>query len=112
MDKISITPRFNEIGPIKDDLFIIKEKSKIKKHTSKNILKYKNKSQSHRKIKKNKSSKYFKLSHSNINIFGKELILKNKFFLRNDFDREHCIKFLNEKYQMLEKPILIDEICN
>mgnify|MGYP007104131993 CR=1 FL=1 len=39
------------------------------------------------------------------------LTVKNKFILRNDFDRKHSKQFLEEKYEMLEKPILFDEIC-
>ena len=107
MDKISITPRFHIIGSSKDNLIVIKEKPKKKLHTSKNVTK--NKSKSHEKIRSHKSCKNYKISH---NIFEEKLNLKNKFILRNDFDRAHCVKFLNEKYKMLEKPNLTDEICN
>ena len=125
MDKVEFTPRFHKSGNsnkslCKDDL----PDKKIQ--TCKNISKFKRKSHKSNKtsesIQTPKSRKSYKSRKSNAKSMGhlakksiktaNILTIKNKFFLRNDFDRKHSKQFLEEKYAMLEKPVLFDDICN
>ena len=109
---VEFTPRFNWIDSAKKNLLDLEDKKKRKGYTSKNLSNYKNlykkKIKNHKRCK---SSKCNKASINNINIITKNK-LKEKFILRNDFDKEHCKIFLKEKFLYLEKPILYDEICN
>ena len=109
--EIEFTPRFHKIGSSRLDLMIIEETSKIRKNTSKNLSKYKNiiKSKSCKKVNTNKSCKTFNID--DLRSIENQFNSRHKFFLRNDFDKEHCKIFLKEKYLCLEKPILFDEIC-
>ena len=102
--EVEFTPRFsNIIGDSRMNIFI-EEKRKKKRHTSENVSNFKTllKQKSNKKVKNREKSK----SNKNINN-----ILNQKFILRNDYDKEHCKRFLKEKYVCMEKPKLIDEIC-
>ena len=103
--EMEFTPRFNKIGESEKNLFI-KEKRKKERHASKklsNIKKLKHKCNK-------KGKKKHKRNQSNINI-NINTFLNQKFILRNDFDKEHSKMFLKEKYECMEEPILLDEIC-
>ena len=88
-----------------------KSSKSVKSDLSKKSSKSK---KSHKTHKSNNISNIHKISKSTkIVNNGLDIInIKNKFILRNDFDSKHSKKFLKEKFLMLEKPILIDEICN
>ena len=106
--EVEFTPRFHKIGSSRLDLMIIEETSKRKKNTSKNVSRFKNIIKSKSCIKKeNKSYNSF----DDLRNIESRFNLRHKFYLRNDFDKEHCKIFLKEKYLCLEKPILFDEIC-
>ena len=122
MDKVEFTPRFHKIS----NKSLVKEDQPDKKiQTCKNVSKFKRKSHKSNKSNKssisNKSHKSRKSRKSNAKSMDRVtrksaktvniLTVKNKFILRNDFDRKHSKQFLEEKYEMLEKPILFDEIC-
>ena len=105
----TFTPRFYNIGESRKNLRLIKEKSKKKRHSVEQIsnvrkLKY-------RSSKKAKNSEKIKSIKINDVKNLKSLFLP-KFILRNDFDKDHCRKFLKEKHKYMEKPKLYDEICN
>ena len=91
-----------------------KSSKSVKSDLSKKSSKSKKSHKSHKSHKSNNISNIHKISKSTkIVNNGLDIInIKNKFILRNDFDSKHSKKFLKEKFLMLEKPILIDEICN
>ena len=132
-NKVEFTPRFNKGEISNKKLLMIEDIPNKKIQTCKNLSKFKRKSnkssksviskksgkskkskkskkthKSNSKLKNFKTSKSTKTVNNNLNYIN----VKNKFFLRNDFDSKHCKQFLKEKYLMLEKPILFDEICN
>ena len=109
--EVEFTPRFHKIGSSRLDLMIIEETSKKRKNTSKNVSRFNNmiKSKSCTKVKTKNSCKSFNIE--DLRNIENQFNSRHKFFLRNDFDREHCKIFLKEKYLCLEKPILFDEIC-
>ena len=124
MDKTQVTPRFFKIDSIKKNLEDDELNIEKKIQTCKNVSKFKSKSstkikcrkskisrKSRKSTKSNKSHKSAKTEESNLTNFFKTINIKKKFLLRNDFDRKHSKKFLEEKHLMLEKPILFDEIC-
>ena len=104
-----ITPRFHKIGESRKNLNLMKEESKKRRNSVEHLSK--------RKILKNKGNKKAKFSEKSKKIKIDEVndincIFLHKFILHNDFDKEHCKKFLKEKHVYMEKPILFDEICN
>ena len=126
-NKVEFTPRFNKGENSNKKLLMMEDIPDKKIQTCKNISKFKRKSnkssksviskksskskkshKSNSQLKIHKTSKSTKTANNNLNIIN----IKNKFFLRNDFDSKHCKQFLKEKYLMLEKPVLFDEICN
>ena len=109
MEELLVTPRFHKIGESRKNLKILKEKSKRRRHSVEyavKITKFKNKSK-----KNDKNSE--KIKNIRINdVKSLNNIFFHKFILRNDFDQDHCKKFLKEKHVCMEKPKLFDEICN
>ena len=106
--ELEITPRFHVIDP-NEKIIKKNEITKRKRHTSKSLHKFKSKSLII--FRNNKSSKSIQIGdNNNIYIFENKFNFNKKFILRNDFDKNHCKKFLREKFLMLEEPILIDEI--
>ena len=108
--EVEFTPRFHKIGSSRLDLMIIEETSKKRKNTSKNVSKFKNFFNS-KSCNKEANNCCKSINKDDIRNIESRFNLRNKFFLRNDFDKEHCKIFLKEKYLCLEKPILFDEIC-
>ena len=110
--EVVVTPRFHKIGESRKNLKLLKEKSKKRRHSVEyvtNIKKFKNKS----KKKAKNSEKIKKIKKIRINdVKSTNSIFFHKFILRNDFDQDHCIKFLKEKNVYMEKPKFFDEICN
>ena len=107
--EVVVTPRFHKIGESRKNLKLLKEKSKKRRHSVEyvaNIKKLKNKSK-----KKAKNSEKIKDIRIN-DIKSINNIFFHKFILRNDFDQDHCIKFLKEKHVYMEKPKFFEEICN
>ena len=107
--EVVVTPRFHKIGESRKNLKLLKEKSKKRRHSVEyvaNIKKFKNKSK-----KKTKNSEKIKKIRIN-DVKSTNSIFFHKFVLRNDFDQDHCIKFLKEKNVYMEKPKFFDEICN
>ena len=111
MEKIvEFTPRFHKIGSSKNNLIIVEQKKK-KIQTCKNLSKFKQRSDSN--IKNRKSALSIETTKNyDLDSFIKTFNIKKKFIIKNDFDRKNSKKFLQEKYLMLEKPVLLDEICN
>ena len=107
--EVVVTPRFHKIGESRKNLKLLKEESKKRRHSVEyvtNIKKFKNKSK-----KKAKNSEKIKKIRIN-DVKSTNSIFFHKFILRNDFDQDHCIKFLKEKNVYMEKPKFFDEICN
>ena len=104
-----ITPRFHNIGESRKNLKILKENSKKRRNSvehASNMKALKNKSKKkNKKCEKNKKKRINDVKSINSIFF-------HNFILRNDFDKDHCKKFLKEKLVYMEKPKLFDEICN
>ena len=107
-----ITPRFHELGSSKKNNNILESRSNKKTKTSKNLAKYTKKSNSPIKVHKSNKSNKTNQTSNDIDCFLKAFNLKQKFLIRNDFDKKNCKKFLQSKFISLEKPILLDEIEN
>ena len=101
-----ITPRFHELGSSKKNNNILENGKKKKAKTRKSLAKYKRKSISLIKVHKSNETNQ---TSNDIDCFLKAFNLKQKFLIRNDFDKKNCKKFLKSKFISLEEPILLDE---
>ena len=103
------TPRFHIIGESRKNLKQIKEKSKKRRRSVEHVSNKKSlRNKSNKKAKNSEKIKEIRINdYKNINS-----IFFHKFKLHNDFDKEHCKKFLKEKHVYMEKPKFFEEICN